>query len=86
MSLVPDQSVNAITLRESFYEVILVLPDSLGKIRCCADVQSAIRFARKDVDAGGFHEGLENSLYCGTDIVVAWCVRETGDGFLRKQE
>ena len=85
MSLIPDQSVNAITLRKSFHEVILVLPDSLGKIRCCADVQSAIRFARKDVDAGGFHEGLEDSLYYGTDLAVTWCVRDTGDGFLPRR-
>ena len=59
-----------------------MLPDSLGEVRRHANIQGAIRFACKDVDAGGFHEGLEDSLYYGTDLVITWCVRETGDGFL----
>ena len=47
--------MNTISLRESFHEVVLMLPDSLDKVRGYADIQSAVRFVRKYVDAGGPH-------------------------------
>ena len=55
MNLILDKTVNAIALRKSFYEVILMLPDTLDEIRCYTDVQCAIRFTRKDVNARGSH-------------------------------
>ncbi len=55
MNLVPNQSLNAVTLRESFRRIILVSPDTLNEIRRDADIQSAVGFARKDVNTGNFH-------------------------------
>ena len=48
--LIPDQLVNTITLCETFYQVILVLPDSLGEIGCYANVERAIGLVCKYVN------------------------------------
>ena len=47
MNLVPNQPMNTITLGESLYQVMLVLPDSLNGIRCDADIQGPPEGARE---------------------------------------
>ena len=44
MDLIPDQCVDAVTLCESFHQVVLVLPDPLDKVRGNAGVQGSIAF------------------------------------------
>ena len=51
MDLIPDQYVDAITLREAFYLVVFVPPDPLGKVRGNAGVQGSIAFAGHDIYA-----------------------------------
>ena len=55
MDLIPDQCVDAITLREAFYLVVFVLPDPLGKVRGNAGVQGSIAFAGHDIYARLIH-------------------------------
>ena len=55
MDLIPDQCVDAITLREAFYLVVFVPPDPLGKVRGNAGVQGSIAFAGHDIYAGLIH-------------------------------
>ena len=45
----------AITLRESIYQIVFVLPNSLDKIRGNAGVQGSVAFARHDIYAGLVH-------------------------------
>ena len=45
----------AITLREAFYQIVFVLPDSLDKIRGNAGVQGSVAFARHDIYARLIH-------------------------------
>ena len=54
MSFIPYQAMHSITLRESGYKIILVLPYPLDEVRCYAYVQGAVRSACKYVDAGDF--------------------------------
>ena len=61
MNLVPNQPMNTVTFRESFHQVILVLPNPLGEIRSDTDIQSATGFARKNVNAWNFHRNLWTS-------------------------
>ena len=55
MNFIPNQCMYAIMLRESFYQIIFVLPDSLDKIRGNASVQGSVAFARHDIYAGLVH-------------------------------
>ena len=55
MSLVPHEGVHSVTLRESFYEVVLVMPDALGEVGCYSYVECAVAFVGEDVDVGLFH-------------------------------
>ena len=55
MNFIPNQCMYAITLRESIYQIIFVLPDSLDKIRGNASVQGSVAFARHDIYAGLVH-------------------------------
>ena len=66
MNLVPNQQVDAVTFRESFYPIIPVLPDPLNGIRRDTDIQGAMGFARKDVNAGGFHKGASGFVWVVT--------------------
>ena len=67
VNLIPDKTVNTVALRESFHEVILMLPDTLDEIRCYTDVQCAIRFTRKDVNARVCMCGPMDSRVRGND-------------------
>ena len=72
MDLIPDQPVYAVALRESFYEVILVLPDSLDEVRRHSDVEGPVGFAGEDVDAGDSHGcGLWIPAFAGMTGVSA---------------
>ena len=51
----PDQPVDTITIRESFDQVVLVLPHALDDVGGHSDVQGAAGFVGKDVDARGSH-------------------------------
>ena len=50
MYLIPDQPVNTIALCETFYQVVLVLPDSLGEIGCYANVEGAFGLVCKYIN------------------------------------
>ena len=62
MNFIPDQCMYAIMLRESFYQIVFVLPDSLDKIRGNAGVQSSVAFARHDIYAGLVHSKYSGLL------------------------
>ena len=55
MDLIPDQCVDAVTLCESFHQVVFVLPDPLDKVRGNAGVQGSIAFAGHDIYARLIH-------------------------------
>ena len=65
MNFVPNQSMNTVTFRESFYKVIPVLPSPLNEIRRDTDIQGAVWFARKDVNTGDFHENSWIPAFAG---------------------
>ena len=67
----------AIMLRESFYQIVFVLPDSLDKIRGNAGVQSSVAFARHDIYAG-----LVHSL----NILDRWVIENNIDGYRDKKQ
>ena len=52
VSLVPHEGVYSVTLRESFYEVVLVMPDALGEVGCYSYVECAVAFGRRGCRRG----------------------------------
>ena len=71
MRLVPNQSVDTVTFRESFDRIVLVLPDPLSEIRRDADMRSAMGFAAKDANTGCFHTKSLDSRFRGNDEASA---------------
>ena len=51
MAFIPDQRMYAVTLRESLYQIVLVLPDSLDKIGGDSNIQCPVALTGKDVHA-----------------------------------
>ena len=78
MDLIPDQCVDAVTLCESFHQVVFVLPDPLDKVRGNAGVQGSIAFAGHDIYARLIH--VLNLLDCGFNhaaMTATWLCERT---------
>ena len=53
-TFVPDQTMNAILLAESFEDTVLVLPCATDDVGCYANVECAVVFGREEIDGVNF--------------------------------